>query len=69
MRQVAAILLTGLLLSSTTSTSAAKVIGVPAAVAKKWEIDTKWYKQYTTIRGIPIIASKQVDSSARLNQN
>jgi hypothetical protein len=56
MRKVVAILLVGFLLSTPHTVFAAKVTAVPAAVAKKYNIDTKWYKQYTTAKGIPVIA-------------
>ena len=58
------ILLVGCLLAVPTIVLAAKVTAVPAAVEKKYNIDTKWYKKYTTVKGIPIIASKKVNSRA-----
>ena len=64
MRKVIAILLVGFLLGAPYVVFAAKVTAVPAAVAKKYNIDTKWYKKYTTVKGIPIIASKKVNSRA-----
>ena len=57
MRKVIAILLVSFLLGAPTVVFAAKVTAVPATVAKKYNIDTKWYKQYTTAKGIPVIAS------------
>jgi len=44
--------------------SAAKVTGVSVSISKKFDIDRKWYKKYTHVKGIPIIASKKVDSRA-----
>jgi len=46
--------------------SAAKVTAVPVSISKKFDIDRKWYKKYTHVRGIPIIASKSVNSRALL---
>ena len=64
MRKAIAILLVGFLISAPTVVLAAKVTAVPAAVAKAYNIDTKFYKKYTHIRGIPIIASAKVNSRA-----
>jgi hypothetical protein len=64
MRKAIAILLVGLLIGAPTVVLAAKVTAVPAAVAKAYNIDTKWYKKYTTVKGIPIIASRKVNSRA-----
>ncbi len=64
LKKALVILLVGCLLGAPTIVLAAKVTAVPAAVAKKYNIDTKWYKKYTTVKGIPIIASKKVDSRA-----
>ena len=66
MRKAIAILLVGFLLGAPTVVFAAKVTAVPATVAKKYNIDTKWYKQYTTAKGIPIIASANVNRRALL---
>ena len=64
MRKAIAIILVCFLIGAPTVVLAAKVTAVPAAVAKKWDIDTKFYKKYTTVVGIPIIASAKVDSRA-----
>lgn len=66
MRKAIVILLVGLLLGAPTAVLAAKVTAVPAAVADKYNINTKWYKKYITVAGIPIIASKKVNSRALL---
>jgi hypothetical protein len=66
MRKVVAIFLVGFLLGAPHAVFAAKVTAVPATVAKKYNIDTKWYKQYTTAKGIPVIASANVNRRALL---
>ena len=62
------ILLTGLLLFAFSSSysSAAKVTAVPVKIKKAYEINTTWYKKYTHVKGIPIIASKKVNDRALL---
>ena len=66
MKKIISILLIGFLLGAPTAVLAGKVTPVPAAVAKKYKIDTKFYKKYTHAYGIPIIASAKVDSSVLL---
>ena len=44
--------------------SAAKVTSVPTNIKKAYQINTVWYKKYTHVKGIPIIASKRVDKRA-----
>jgi len=44
--------------------SAAKVTSVPTNIKKAYQINTGWYKKYTHVKGIPIIASKKVNSRA-----
>ena len=44
--------------------SALKVTSVPTNIKKAYQINTVWYKKYTHVKGIPIIASKKVDSRA-----
>jgi alpha-glucosidase len=46
--------------------SAIKVTGVSVSISKKFDIDRKWYKKYTHVKGIPIISSKKVNSRALL---
>ncbi|SVC22424.1 uncharacterized protein METZ01_LOCUS275278, partial [marine metagenome] len=44
--------------------SALKVTSVPTNIKKAYQINTVWYKKYTHVKGIPIIASKKVNSRA-----
>jgi hypothetical protein len=46
--------------------SAAKVTGVSVSISKKFDIDRKWYKKYTHVKGIPIVSSKKVNSRTLL---
>ena len=46
--------------------SAIKVTGVSVSISKKFDIDRKWYKKYTHVKGIPIVSSKKVNSRALL---
>ena len=45
---------------------AAKVTTVPVSIKKAYKLNTAWYKKYTHVRGIPIIASKRVNNRALL---
>lgn len=45
---------------------AAKVTTVPVSIKKSYKLNTAWYKKYTHVRGIPIIASKRVNNRALL---
>ena len=66
MRKAIVTFLVGCLIGAPTVVLAAKVTAVPAAVAKKWNIDTKFYKKYTHAYGIPIVVCAKVDSVALL---
>ena len=50
MRKALAIILMGFLLGVPTVVLAAKVTAVPASVAKKYSLDSKWYKKYLLVR-------------------
>ena len=45
---------------------AAKITTVPKNIATDFNIDTKFYKKYVSVKGIPIIAPRRVNNSALL---
>ena len=61
MRKAIAIFLVGCLIGAPTVVLAVKVTAVPAAVAKKYSIDTKWYKKYTTVHAMGFDVSATYD--------
>jgi len=64
MKLLSVVLMICLLALTSDHASALKVISVPTNIKKAYQINTVWYKKYTHVKGIPIIASKKVDSRA-----
>ena len=50
LKKALVILLVGCLLGVPTIVLAAKVTAVPASVAKKYSLDSKWYKKYLLVK-------------------
>ena len=67
MRQQISRLTVGLLLPLFASQStAAKITTVPKNIATDFNIDSKFYKKYVSVKGIPIIAPRRVNNKALL---
>lgn len=67
MRQQISRLAVGLLLALFASQSmAAKITTVPKNIATDFNIDSKFYKKYVSVKGIPIVAPARVSNKALL---
>ncbi|MBG99885.1 MAG: hypothetical protein CMN58_06030 [Solibacterales bacterium] len=66
MRTTLIIVLLSFSLAASNLVLAAKVTRVPGKTASKFDIDTRWYKKYAAVKGIPIVASRKVSDRALL---